>query len=331
MQTTSCEPNRSTAYDEDLRWRIIYQRYGLELSYRKIGENLNVDPATVCRIVTAFDRTGSVKKAQYPKGQSHYLQKVTDVDKFVLIEAVVEQPGIYLHELQQHLLHETGTQLSLSSICNFLHHNGFTRQKLARVALQRSDRLRSQYLENISIFKADMLVFIDESGSDRRDCLRKYAYSLRGQPAKALTLYNRGRHVSSIAAMSMQGVLEMSFIEGGVCAETFKAFIEEKLISKLRPFNCVNSNSILIMDNASIHHAQDVVQLVESLGVLVYFLPPYSPDYNPIEELFSKIKSVLKSNEHMLHEDMETLLLLAYSSVTVSDCQNWIRHAGYDV
>ena len=77
----------------------------------------------------------------------------------------------------------------------------------------------------------------------------------------------------------------MSFIKGGVCAETFKA---EKLISKLRPFNGVNSNSILIMDNALIHHAQDVVQLLESLGVLVYFLPPYSPVYNPNEELFPR-------------------------------------------
>lgn len=86
-------------------------------------------------------------------------------------------------------------------------------------------------------------------------------------------------------------------------------------------------NSIVIMDNAKIHHGYGVVHLLERLGVLVFYLPPYSPNFNPIEELFSKNKSYLRATEH---QPLETLLLMAFSSITVTDCISWINHAGYE-
>lgn len=246
------------------------------------------------------------------------------------MEVVIDCPGIYLYEIQEYLLQQTGTEISLSSICNFLQKQGFTRQKMTRVAIQRSDELRAKFRDNVSIFSApQMFVFVDETGSDRRDCLRKVGYSLRGKPAKALKLYCQGKHVTAIAAMSVQEPLECTIVEGGVSGDVFKTFLEEKLSPVLQPFNGANPNSIIIMDNATIHHVDGVVELLESLGVLVYFLPPYSPDLNPIEELFSKIKSYLRANEHTIHKDLETLLLMAFSSVTAGDCQGWIRHAGY--
>ena len=107
-------------------------------------------------------------------------------------------------------------------------------------------------------------------------------YSPRGKSAKALKLYCQGKYVTAIAAMSVQGPLECTIIEGGVSSEVFKTFLEEKLSPLLQPFNGANANSIIIMDNATIYHVDGVVEL---LGILVYFLPPYSPD--PIE-LFSK-------------------------------------------
>ena len=135
MAGKSCEPQRTAAHDEDLRWRAVYQRYALQLSYRKIAENLNIDTATVHCIIDQFDATNSVRRTSYPRGESHFLQKMTNIDALVLIEAVITQPGIYLHELQQHLLKETGTQISVPTVCNFLHKNGFTRQRLAIVAI----------------------------------------------------------------------------------------------------------------------------------------------------------------------------------------------------
>ena len=174
-----------------------------------------------------------------------------------------------------------------------------------------------------------MFVFIDKTGSDHRDCLRKLGYSLRGKPAKALKLYSWGQHISALAAMSTKGVLECTLVEGGVCGDTFKTFTEEKLSPVFYPFSGTNSQSILIMDNAAIHHTNGVCKISEDLVVLVYYLHPYSPDLNPIEELFAKVKSVLKASEHTLCEDIETLLLMSFLSVSSKDCQSRIRHAIY--
>ena len=80
----------------------------------------------------------------------------------------------------------------------------------------------------------------------------------------------------------------------------FQTFLDMELTPQLLPFNGVNPRSVVIMDNASIHHAGQVVESLEDLGVLMYFLPPYSPDLNPIEELFSKVKSEMKANEYAL-------------------------------
>ena len=93
--------------------------------------------------------------------------------------------------------------------------------------------------------------------------------------------------------------------------------------------NIINTG-LIIMDNASVHHVEGIAKFLEDLGVLVYFLPPYSPDYNPIEELFSKVKYIMKANEFNSNdEDMETLLLSGFSSVTPLDCQKWIEHCGF--
>ena len=87
----------------------------------------------------------------------------------------------------------------------------------------------------------------------------------------------------------------------------------------------------MVMDNASIHHADQIVDSLEDLGVLVYFLPPYSPDLNPIEELFSKVKSAMRANEYILEDyDLETSILCGFISVTSEDCLNWINHSGYN-
>ena len=104
-------------------------------------------------------------------------------------------------------------------------------------------------------------------------------------------------------------------MEGGVSGHTFETFLEEKLSPKLYPYNGINPHCILVMDNAAIHYVDGVSELLESLGVLVYYLPPYSPDLSPIEKLFAKVKAALKANEHT-HEDLETLLLMSFLTVS---------------
>lgn len=115
--------------------------------------------------------------------------------------------------------------------------------------------------------------------------------------------------------------------------EVFCDFIERNLLPNLLPFDGTNSNSIVILDNASIHHTKRVVELINSVGALVHFLPPYTPHLNPIEELFSKVKSCMKENETAIlqadNDTLEDIILTAFSLVTSEDCYGWCMHAGY--
>lgn len=92
---SSCEPCRCSAYSEDLRWRIVYQCLGLDLSYRKVASNLGVDPSTLSRVVKRFQLTGSVTKEIY--NSSTLPRKLTDIVQFLILQLVIERPGIFLH------------------------------------------------------------------------------------------------------------------------------------------------------------------------------------------------------------------------------------------
>ena len=108
-------------------------------------------------------------------------------------------------------------------------------------------------------------------------------------------------------------------MEESVTGEVFEDFLYACLLPKLSPFNGENAKSVVIMDNESIHHIDNVVETFQQLGVLIHFLPPYSPDFNPIEESFSKLKSVMRANEQLLDSglDIEALILAGLSSITL--------------
>ena len=92
-------------------------------------------------------------------------------------------------------------------------------------------------------------------------------------------------------------------------------------------FDGRNPNSIVILDNCSVHHVAGVASMITQVGALVYFLLPYSPDLNPIKERFSKIKSLPKSMETTYQDDLETDVLAAFSCITPDDCQGWISES----
>jgi len=183
----------------------------------------------------------------------------------------------------------------------------------------------------MTIYIRDMFVFVDEMGRDRRDSLRKFGYSLRGKPARPRKLSVRGKWVSAIGVLSTSGMLDCHIVEGTVNADRFEEFVERSLLPHLCPFNGINPQSVVVMDNCSIHHVERVVELIESTGALVIFLPPYSPDFNPIMEAFAKVKAYLKANEMVVQvtDDITEMVLMAFATITQEDCLGWIEHSGY--
>ena len=121
---------------------------------------------------------------------------LTSAAQLFILNRVVSNPGIHLREIQAELCE---LNISLSSICKSLHKSGFTHQKLHCVTLQQDILLREQFTVDLSLYSPDMFVFIDETGADGRNTLRKYGYSLHGKPATKEALLDRGERVSAIA------------------------------------------------------------------------------------------------------------------------------------
>ena len=99
----------------------------------------------------------------------------------------------------------------------------------------------------------------------------------------------------------------------------------------MHPFDGTNTKSIAILDNCKIHHAQAVKDLFEDAGIILMYLPPYSPDYNPIEEAFSSVKYYLKDHDELLQsvDDPCIIIQAAFENISSENCNGWITHSGY--
>ena len=296
------------------------------LSAEQVAKNLCIDSSTVYRIVRQFDSTGTVSKKAY--SATNRPTKMTASIQLVLLHLVMSRPGIYLWEIREELKSQYGLDVSISTIYNCLKKN-FTRKKMQLIALQRDESARNTFVREVALYKAYFIIFVDETGCDRRNALRKYGYSVRGKPPRCQKLLVRGQRISVIAAMTVRGILDLKIVRETVKGEDFVSFTEKQLLPHLMNFDGHNSNSVVILDNCSVHHVTGVADAIDSVGALVHYLPAYSPDYNPIELLFSKVKLKIKEMEVEYNEmDTETIVLAAFSTVTPDDCEAWVKSCG---
>ena len=150
---------------------------------------------------------------------------------------------------------------------------------------------------------------------------RKFGYSLRGKPAKAVSLYGRGKHLSAISAISVEGNFGCHITEGGVDAEVFQQFLDQYLIPKLMPFNGTNPHSVVILDNAAIHHGRLYMWDGLLLPILI-LLPPFAllpllPLRSPPPFSLSVLSS-LSSSYPFFHSILLVILLLPSTDCTES-------------
>ena len=235
---------------------------------------------------------------------------------------------MYLREICGKIFEVTGVRVSTSTVCKVIHINGPTRKKLTKVALQRSLKHRAAFMPNTLQYPREFFVWVDETGTDRRDQLHKFGYAIRGQPAVCTQLFTRGKRISAVVAMSSEGVeaYELTTCTGSNNGDKFVDFVRGSLIPVTQPFP--DRHSIVIMDNCSIHHVQAVKDLFDSFDVLLVYLPPYSPDYNPIEELFSYLKYYLKEHEDLIHHRGRSNQCDKFAMQWLDKSQ-WIQHLDY--
>ena len=165
-------------------------------------------------------------------------------------------------------------------------------------------------------------MFIDEAGSNIA-MTREYARAPRGERAHGAVPRNAGTVTTMIGALDMDGVRAMMTVEGATDAEVFETFLERVLLRKLKP------GDIVVLDNVGAHKTAEVRRLIRAAGARVLYLPPYSPDLNPIELCWSKLKALLREFGARTHDALDDAIRRAMDLIDDSDASAWFGHCGY--
>ncbi len=170
----------------------------------------------------------------------------------------------------------------------------------------------------------ERLRFLDEAGATTI-LTRLYARALGGARTSEAVPRNYGASTSMIATIGVSGVEAAMTIEGSVDTIVFNEYCEQVL----RP--SLEVGDVIILDNLTAHRASRIEEIACQQSARVIWLPPYSPDFSPIELMWSKVKTYLKKVKARTQEELEKAIALALETVTATDCINWFRHCGYQV
>lgn len=163
---------------------------------------------------------------------------------------------------------------------------------------------------------------MDESGSNLA-MVRLYGRAKKGDRVRGEKPQKRGRNVSLVTAISLTEVVASRNIYGSVDGLTFEAFVVRDLVPKLWEGACV------IMDNAKIHLGETIRKEIEKVGASLVYLSPYSPDFSPIENFWSKVKNQIRKLKPRNYNDLVEAISFAMEQVTQSDIHNWFTHCCY--
>ena len=170
--------------------------------------------------------------------------------------------------------------------------------------------------------KAKHLVFLDESGVNV-NMTRRYGRGKGGRRVVDHAPLNTPKSTTILSSIRLGGEMALTTFQGGTTGDKFLAYLRDVLIPTLHP------GDIVVMDNLRTHHIPAVKELLHNAGAEVLYLPPYSPDLNPIEKLWSKMKAILRKLRIRSLDALEPAIRAAAACVSCDDCSAWFRCAGY--
>ncbi|HEX8117785.1 MAG TPA: IS630 family transposase [Pyrinomonadaceae bacterium] len=191
-------------------------------------------------------------------------------------------------------------------------------------AAERNNYKRGRFRRRARRLRQRRFVFVDETAVNTA-MTRRYGRAPRGERAIDSAPRNYGSHTSVIGAMGLRGLVAALTVEGAVDAEVFNAYAERVLGPRPRP------GDVVMLDNLTAHRASRIEEVAEARGARALWLPPYSPDYSPIEQCWSKIKAYLRGAKARTREALEEALTVALGLVTKADIRGWFKHCGYSL
>ena len=197
-------------------------------------------------------------------------------------------------------------------------------RKKSLLASEREEKARKRFRTLTRGLASEHFVFIDEMGSNL-GLTRLYGRAAPGQRVLDHVPGDRGGNVSTIGAIGLEGLRTGLSVPGAIDGETLLFFVEERLVPTLK------RGDMVVMDNNAIHKLDEIEDAIEAAGAWILFLPTSSPDLNPLELCWAKVKSRLRSLKPRTFPDLLDALVQAFSSITQPDILHWFQHCAYQV
>ncbi len=305
------------AYSQDLRQRVL-DAIDAGHSQATVAKTFSVSVATIKRYLKQRREMGHVVPKAIP-GRPAVKGAVLQAHLRVQLEA---HPDVTREEHCRLFQAAHSITVSTASISRARATLGWTREKKTLRASEQNEAARAAWWEQTSQLSTKDLVVVDETGS-QINMTPLYAYAPRGERAVGKVPRNYGANLTLIASLSLQGMGEALLLDGSADAAVFETYIEQILAPSLR------SGQIVILDNLSIHLGPRVRHAIEARGCHLLFLPAYSSDCSPIEEAFSKLKTILRRVGARTREALQDAIIQALPSITPADALGWFLHCGY--
>jgi transposase len=304
-------------YSLDLRQRVIAALDAGEGSQPEIARRFRVSISFITRLLKRRRRTGSVDPAPHGGGHPPALDTAA---RRRLRRLVREQPDATLEELAARV----GVPCGRMAIFRTLRKLKLTRKKKSLHASERDThrvrRKRRAFREAVAGIDPRRLVFVDETGAHTA-MTRTYGRAPRGQRVRG-SAPGHWKSLTLTCGLRLSGVVAPLAFEGAIDAPTFEVYVKRRLAPRLRP------GDVVVWDNLKPHESAGARRAVEGAGARLLPLPPYSPDYTPIEEMYSKVKGSLRTAAARTTDAVYEALGVALRAVCPSDIRGWFKHCG---
>ncbi|UGY16340.1 IS630 family transposase [Bradyrhizobium septentrionale] len=310
------------ALSVDLRQRVVAAIDG-GMSCRQAAERFGVSAASAIRWRGRLKKVGDIVPKR--QGGDRKSQRI-EAHSQLILEAVTARPDITLAELRE-LLKRRGISTGIASLWRFFQRRKITlKKKTAHAAEQRRGDInaaREEWFEGQIDLDPERLVFIDETSANTK-MARRYGRSPRGERCRAAIPHGHWKTTTFTAGLRSDGLIAPLVLDGPMDGDAFLAYVEQLLAPSLRPGDTV------IMDNLPAHKVHGVREAIQAVGASLLYLPPYSPDFNPIEMALSKLKALLRAAAARTMPDLWQAIANALKRFSPEECQNYLVAAGYD-
>ncbi|RWM64716.1 MAG: IS630 family transposase [Mesorhizobium sp.] len=307
-------------YSMDLRERAMARLEAGETSY-EVAATLKVAVSSVIKWAARKRRLGSVAPG---KMGGHRPYRISGGHRAFVLSEVERDSHVTLHQLTAALA-VRGLHVHPASVGRFLHREGKSFKKTILPAEQLRPKLarrRAQWIRYQTRIDPTRLVFLDETWV-KTNMAPLRGWGARGERLVAHAPYGHWKTMTFIAALRHDRVEAPWVLNGPINGEAFRLYVETQLIKTLKP------GDIVVLDNLGSHKGAAVRDIVRAAGARLFFLPPYSPDLNPIEQLFAKLKHFMRRAARRSAEAVHNAIAATLNAVTPLECRNYIENAGY--